>query len=224
MPAVLINGGDWMLNHRLVAPYAPLLAVLLGVSADRALASAPRVPRAVPLAALALLVVGTAFLPREHRWNPSPDAEIAEAEPCWQTLSAAAGPALLPSDAMAPDVLGLISYENPEVYSHDLLGLTDRHIALRGDYYVPQFGKTDVAYTYHEVRPDVVLTQTGPAFFGAMARVSGGTYDETYRTYEFTGLTACRPKVFVVAIREEHVPRILPAFSAFDPKPVEVPR
>jgi arabinofuranosyltransferase len=223
IPAVLVNGGDWMEHYRLLSVFAPLLAVLLGVAVDRLSARAvPMFPRPALLFLLALIVVCSTFF-FLYSWDLSPDADVAEADPCWQILSEEVKPALSPSDVMAPDVLGLISYENPDVYSHDPLGLTDRHVALHGDYYVPQFGKTDPVYTYHEVRPDLILYQIGLDPFRDLAAISGGTYDKRYVTYELTGLTTCQPKVFVVAISEEHVSRILPAMAELNPQPVRVP-
>jgi hypothetical protein len=223
IPAVLVNGGDWMGHYRLLSVFAPLLAVLLGVAVDRLTARAmPLVPRPALLALLALIVLCSSFF-LLYSWDLSPDADVAEAEPCWQILSKEVKPALLPSDVMAPDVLGLISYQNPEVYSHDPLGLADRHIALHGDYYIPQFGKMDLDYTYHQVQPDLILNQTGLEPLRNIAAISGGTYDKRYATYELTGLTACQPKGFVVAISEEHVSRILPALAELNPQPVRVP-
>ena len=229
VPAVLLNGGDWMLNHRLVAPYAPVLAVLLGVAADRAHEAASRIPRVVPLAALALLAAWSAFLPREHWWDPSPDAEVAKVMPCWEALGDAAGDGLRPGDVVAPEALGYFSYANPDVYSHDIWGLTDRHVALHGDYYLAQFGKGDAAYTYREIRPDLMVSQTGvTGYLHGMAHVAGPAYDEDYRTFllseELNEASSCQRWPFAVAVRQEDVSRILPAFSAFDPKPVEVPR
>ena len=106
----------------------------------------PLFPRPALLALLALIVVFSTFF-FLYSWDVSPDADVAEAEPCWQVLSEEVKPALLPSDVVAPEVLGVLSYENPDVYSHDIWGLTDRNIALYGDYYLPQFGKGDAMYT-----------------------------------------------------------------------------
>ena len=220
VPAVLINGGDWMPNYRLVAVYAPVLAVSLGVALS-ALGGLV-LGRSLRLGLALALVLWTAFLLRGHWWDPTPDVEVAGAEPCWQALSEELKPALSPSDVVAPWVLGLISYENPNVYFHDPLGLTNRRVALEGDSYSPGFGKKHYRYTYHRARPDLLLNQSGRDAFREMAAVSGGTYDERYATYELAGLTACHPKRYVVAIRREDVPRILPALAPFEPRPVEV--
>jgi len=56
-----------------------------------------------------------------------------------------------------------------------------------------------------------------------MANVSGGSYNEEYATYELTGLSACRPKTFVVAISKYNVSRILPALEELNPQRVQVP-
>jgi len=143
--------------YRLLAVFAPLLGVLLGIAVD-----------CLPirrLAAVAVPIVVCSFFFLHswttHSWTTPPDAKVAEAEPCWQTLSEKMKPALLPSDVVALDVVGVFPYKNPGVYVHDTLGLTDRHLAHNGSMYVPQMGKMDHAYTYYKMRPDVILRQFG---------------------------------------------------------------
>jgi hypothetical protein len=224
LAAILVNGGDWILYHRLLSVFAPVLAVSLGVGIAQL---APRLPgRATPAILLVLLGVWNAFVP--GGWDPTPDAEVTEAEPCWQVISEEVKPALLPSDVVALEVLGIFSYQNTEIYSHDLFGLTDRYVAQHGVYYFPQFGKAAPDYTYHDVQPNLILTQSvptqsGPTFLELMAAASGGKYNEDYRTYELTGLSGCQPpKNFTVAISKEHVSRILPALAELNPQPVQV--
>jgi arabinofuranosyltransferase len=235
IPAILVNGGDWMPHHRLLSVYAPLLAVLLGVATDRlttrragAGAQMPLFARPALLGLLTLIVVCSTFFflyswkSPPYSWKPSPNASVDEAELCWQELSEDLKPALSPADVIAPDVIGVISYENPEVYVHDRVGITDRYLALYGEGYIPTFGKSDRAYTYYEVQPDLILSQGGLTAFRDTAAISNGTYDERYATYELTGQTNCEPKVFVVAISQEHVSRILPALAELNPQRVQV--
>jgi arabinofuranosyltransferase len=223
MPAILINGGDWMRHYRLLSVFAPLLAVLLGVAVDRLTARAmPLFPQPALLALLVLIVVFSTFF-FLYSWELSPDADVAEAEPCQQVISEKVKPALLPSDVVVPEVLGVLSYENPDVYSHDIWGLTDRHIALYGDYYLPRFGKGDAAYTYYEIQPDLIVSQTGVTGLLKGIANTAPNYAEQYRTYELTGLSGCQDKTFVVAISEEQISRIIPALAELSPQPVQVP-
>jgi arabinofuranosyltransferase len=48
VPIVLANGGEWMPHHRLLAVYAPLLAVLSGVALDRVARGEGRTRRVLP--------------------------------------------------------------------------------------------------------------------------------------------------------------------------------
>jgi hypothetical protein len=225
VPAILVGGGDWMPNHRLLSVYAPLLALALGVTADRLLDSA-RLPRVALVALVALLAAWCAFWPRGLWWDPSPDAQVASAEPCWGSIAEAAKPALKPSeDVVALEVLGVFAYKNPDVYVLDVFGLTDRRIARQGTYYVPTFGKMDLGYTY-SLRPELVLTQIGPDFFGMMESTSSGAYGRNYDTYTLAppGATErCAGKEFTAGIRKDVAGRILPSFTPFSPKPVESP-
>lgn len=222
IPAILVNGGDWMDHYRLLSVFAPLLAVLSGTVVDRLTTRAmPLSPRPGLLVLLALIVVCSTFF-FLYTWDLSPDADVAEAEPCWQVLSDEVKPALLPSDVVAPEVLGILSYENPDVYSHDIWGLADRNIALYGDYYLPQFGKGDAAYTY-KIQPDLMVSQTGATGFLSGIANTAPNYAEQYRTYELADLSGCQPKTFVVAISEAQISRILPALVELNPQPVQVP-
>ena len=222
VPAVLINGGDWMPNFRLLSVYTPLLAVLLGVAVDRAVRASTQSSQPALLIALAFLVVLSAFLPQEHQWDPTPDANVTASEPCWQTLSEELKPVLLPSDVVAAEAIGILSYENPRVYVHDIFGLTDRHIALNGDFAVRQYGTLAPEYTYHEIQPDLILLHSGLHWATRLVHASAGTYEEEYRTYELAGLQGCPPKTFVISIREEHIPRILPALAELTPQSLKV--
>lgn len=69
LAAVLVNGGDWMPHHRLLAVYAPLLAITLGIAAERLTAYR----RPALLAAGAVLLVGaTALAWQEHVLSQGP--------------------------------------------------------------------------------------------------------------------------------------------------------
>ena len=231
VPVVLANGGDWMPHYRLLAVYAPLLAVLLGVAVDR-VATVARSPGVVPSRLKIkpgvglLLVTGCVFMLLKHQWNTTPGIDVENANPCWRALGGAVQPALLPTDKVSPEALGIFSYMNPNVYSHDLLGLTDRYVAAHGEIYVGTFGKAAPAYSYYGVRPDLIVVHSGFAYLSPMARVSNGTYDNDYSTYvspELGRSQDCPGRTFVVSIRKDSVARILPAFAELKPQPVTVP-
>ncbi len=141
-------------------------------------------------------------------------------------LGGAVQAALLPTDKVSPEALGIFSYANPNVYSHDLLGLTDRYVAARGETYVGTFGKAAPAYTYYGVRPDFIVVHSGFTYLSPMARVSNGAYNNDYSTYllpELSRSPDCPGRTFVVSIRKDSVARILPAFAELKPRPVTVP-
>jgi hypothetical protein len=83
---------------------------------------------------------------------------------------------------------GTFGYANPNVYVHDMMGLTDRHVTLHGTVYYRSIGKTDLAYTYDAVRPNLILVHSGYNLLSRMVRASDGEYNDTY------SLTRCRAR------------------------------
>ena len=75
---------------------------------------------------------------------------------------------------------GTFGYANPNVYVHDMMGLTDRHVTLHGTVYYRSIGKTDLAYTYDAVRPNLILVHSGYNLLSRMVRASDGEYNDTY--------------------------------------------
>lgn len=231
-PIVLANGGDWMPHYRLLAIYTPLLAVLLGMVVDRVV-TFPRSPGHLPswqttilrMGVGGLLVVGCVFMLLKHHWNTTPGINVRSGNPCWLKLSEAVQPTLLPTDKVSPEALGTFSYMNPNVYSHDLLGLTDRYVARYGKGYIRQYGKVAPAYTYHRIQPNLIVVHSGFARLSPMARASKGTYNNDYSTYLLSKLNSsdCPGQIFIVSIRKDSVARILPAFAELAPRPVTVP-
>jgi arabinofuranosyltransferase len=229
IPVVFANGGDWMDYYRLLSVYAPLLTVLLGLTLQRLAHSgvAARVGVGLLFAGGVIVMLST-----HEYWDITPDATIEKTDPCWQLLSDELGPALFPSDVVAPEVLGLFAYEHPDVYVHDLMGLTDREVVERSTIYVRLYGQSAPAYTYHKVRPDLVLVHSGFGFLTPMARVSKGTYKDHYSTYSLQDSlrdvrdeqSSCARRPFLASIRKQDVPRFLPAIAEFKPQRVTVPK
>ena len=112
------------------------------------------------------------------------------------------------------------------------MGLTDREVVERSTIYVRLYGQSAPAYTYHKVRPDLILVHSGFGFLTPMARVSKGTYKDHYSTYSLQGSlgdvrdeqSSCARRPFLASIRKQDVPRFLPAISEFKPQRVTVPK
>jgi hypothetical protein len=229
VPIVLANGGDWMPHHRLLAVYAPLLVILTGVALDR-VAHGGRTRRVLPPWLTTrrvglLLASGCALVLLGNQWEATPDVGDGTSERCYGALAAATRPVLLTTDEVGLEALGTFGYTNPNVYVHDMMGLTDRHVALHGSVYYRAIGKTDPAYTYGTVRPNVILVHSGFNLLSRMVRVSEKEYNDTYSTYSMTSpdLPPCSEHQYVVSIRKDSAARILPAFAKFEPRPVTVP-
>jgi hypothetical protein len=160
-----------------------------------------------------------------NQWEVTPDVGDGTSERCYRALAAAARPVLLPTDEVGLEALGTFGYTNPNVYVHDMMGLTDRHVALHGTVYYRAIGKTDPAYTYGTVRPNLILVHSGFNLLSRMVRVSEGEYNETYSTYSLSrpDSSPCWEHPFVVSIRKHSAAPILPAFAEFELRPVTVP-
>ncbi len=226
VPVVLANGGDWMPHYRLLAIYAPLLAVLLAVAmnhiATAAMIRHDRVRLMIQLGFGMLLIVSSVLVLYHNSWDVTP--YVIEEEPCMLEITDAARPALLPTDRITPEALGLMSYKLPDLYSHDHLGLTDSYIAHHGTVYVPRFGKSEPAYTYYTVRPELVIVHNGFGLLSTLARASNGTYNYDYSTYLLTAMApACEVNTYMISIRKDVDTRILPAFAQLEPQRVTVP-
>jgi hypothetical protein len=230
--AILLNGGDWMPNHRLIAPFAPLLAILLGIAVSR-VSEIGRLGR--PLS-VALVAVGAVWMLWPHNWEGGPDADIREADGCYEAIAVELAPALRPSDVIAPDALGLASYVDSHVYSHDKFGLTDPEIARHGPYYTPTLGKLDPLYTFYQISPTVYFAHGGAHDPRWVESLTDGEYTRRYATYrlrgmEHSGAPDCRSemaqythKKYIVSIRRgEDNRRLLSALDELEPKPMSIP-
>jgi arabinofuranosyltransferase len=245
IPTVLANGGDWMPNYRLLVIYAPLLAVLLGITADRiaAIRYSSRIPFPQPVilfVIVLLLLAGISVVLQSTKWDvtpdfvgwqdiqwdATPDLVVEKADPCHQELADRVRPALLPTDRVSPEVLGIFSYMLPNIYSHDFLGLTDSYVARYGTDYISKAGKIAPTYTYYTIQPNLILGHRGLDRLSRIARDSHGTYNENYRTYSLTKPPPhCVPGTqgVVISIRQDSAERIFPVFAELGPQPVIVP-
>jgi arabinofuranosyltransferase len=225
--AVLINGGDWMPNHRLLAAYAPLLAILLGIAVCRVSAMG----WSGRLLGVVLLTGGALIMLWQHNWERSPDAHVRQADACYAAITTRLAPALRASDVIVPEAIGLASYVRPEIYVHDKLGLTDREVATNGPYYIPTLGKLHPMYTFYEVRPTVYFTHGDADEARWVEHLTGGEYSRRYSTYRLLQMTPaeapdCQGEKtqYIVSVRKGGAEqRILPTLEPLKPRPLDIP-
>jgi hypothetical protein len=150
---VFVNNGDWMPDHRLLAPYIPLLVMAAGA----ALAAFRSGPSVSALLGVALLSLAPSRLERPAAGN------LVEHRPsdfhkklCSLGSDTYAAARLRGSPVVAVEVLGVFSYCAPLLPLRDLNGLTDREIALK-EPSSGTFGRKTSAATLERMRPDIVM-------------------------------------------------------------------
>jgi hypothetical protein len=238
VPVVLINGGDWMPHYRLLVTYAPVLAVLFGLSLEglvriastiipqvrllqwgTALLSAGGIAVLLQSSMLVHQAGGQGISIRRPQLQLDPQMVLCADH---QMIADRIRPALLPSDRVSAEALGIFGYALPGIYVHDMLGLTDHHIAHYGSGYHPRFGKSDLAYTYHAIRPTFILVQSSglEMFSSGLARASGGTFNDEYLVYELRGAPTegCAGGYMMVIVRKDSAARILPTLQDLAPQ------
>jgi hypothetical protein len=181
--AILVVGGDWMPFARLMSPYFFLFAVLgsLLVCAGRWRdGTAARAVVALCIAAASLafsssLLARPAWLSAPPSWGIAfrDGGEYRKAVP---TLAAC----LTTKDVVAAEKIGQIGYRLPGIAIHDILGLTDAHVARHATRYYPRFGKTDLAYTLTQVRPTLLLMNSGFAYLNSLDPDAKREFDADY--------------------------------------------
>jgi hypothetical protein len=211
---VLLNGGDWMPNSRLLMVYAPLLVGLLATALD-GLARATRLPDRRRFTALAMLValalsaVGElARTPFQVPTTATPGLPGLNA--CYGAVGARLATVLRADEAVTPEALGLVGYQLPGVYVHDALGLTDAWVARHGAYRA-QTGRVDYAYTYDKIHPAVVLIHQQDLSLADFASASAGRFQREYRAYSVAPPAPCHPynKGLQIAVRNDVSERVL---------------
>lgn len=128
----LVTGPDWMLGGRMVMPFVPLLAVVVGIGWCR-LAESSIGRLASPLVALtALAVVGSWFYQGKERseWREHTEMRArGYASGHMALANYLRGQAAKPGDTVAIMDIGLVGYLCDQQRILDITGLTDRHIA-----------------------------------------------------------------------------------------------
>jgi arabinofuranosyltransferase len=144
----LVTGGDWMPNSRLIAPYIPVLYLLVAValsSINSAIAL-----RAAIVVPLAMALVSPHGLPLQ---GGSGDA-------AWDGIGRSLEQTKLASRPVATTVLGRVGYWAPDVRFTDMSGLTEPAVARtpgKGGVY----GKLNLRYTLSR-NPAIVAVNFEP--------------------------------------------------------------
>ncbi|MBV8719646.1 MAG: hypothetical protein JOZ65_31625 [Chloroflexi bacterium] len=225
---LLVNGGDWVPNYRLLVHYTPVMSVLLAIGLSgliRRAAALGLTPRSLALGGAAVLVAGSGgFLLEHNTWRSTPDLESTPhiTFDCYGAIANAIKPALVPGDKVAPEALGEFSYILSDTYSHDMLGLTDSYLARYGTFYIPMFGKEDLTYTYTHIHPEVFIshTQDAKGSLAQFARAVGPEFDSEYSTFRFPSLEGCDR--ISMSVSRESADRIVPALQPLNPRLISV--
>jgi hypothetical protein len=125
-----------------------------------------------------------------------------------------------------------VSYTNPEGYSHDHWGLTDRKVARDDPHYRATFGKYHPLYTFHDIRPTIYVTHAGTGYAAWIEHLSGRDYNRRYRTYQLRGLlrnaTVSKTRdcegnsPYIISIRKSAAERIPTALEELKPRRARV--
>jgi arabinofuranosyltransferase len=215
VPVILLNGGDWMPHYRLLAIYAPVQGVLLGVMLEHVIRldgwRARRLRPVIVYGAILLLALGAASTLRNDDWTSPLSQRDKGWMTCYESLAYALQPTLIPGDRVTPEAIGIFSYILSDVYIHDMMGLTDAYLAHQGNIYQRWYGKSDYAYTYRQVAPNIFVFHSGFDHLSQFELASGGRYNDEYETYDLHTSPPCHP--MNISIRSDSVDRIVPALG-----------
>jgi arabinofuranosyltransferase len=192
------NGGDWMGNHRLLAQYGILYAILLIVLIGDNVLS---IIFAAAFVALPFLQTVNVFVNYQPEFFP----KYQENSNTYSEVSRRLAPVLNKTDVISAEAIGYISYrliDNPFI---DPLGLTNAYIAKHGDPRIP-YGKSDFQYLVETLQPSVMIWH----YPGHMKWVD----PTALARYEDYCLGSCDDwNGFLVMIRWDRVDDLAPAFS-----------
>lgn len=197
----IANGGDWVIQPRLLLPLVPAMAMAALPAIRRTWQWEGMGRSAAAIGAIAGAGISLLILPVSSMYG-RPDLGSVYQMPAYRLrftttsrddpygiFAARVGPLLKPGDVVAPERLGLFSYMVPNAYSHDYMGLTDRYVARHG-VWVRYMGRNDYRYTAETVRPAVYVWHSGLVHPQNTLRV-WPEFVQKYRIYrdEQTGLT-----------------------------------
>ena len=196
---VVTNGGDWTHHFRLLIPF--ILPLLVSMSAwlstvapanDQLKPWLPGV--SVLFLSLNMFHITPLIIASKSLQSPS----------CNRYIANSIRPYIQTNTTLSVEAIGQISYLYPTHYFHDFLGLTDRHIALHGNYFHPQYGKSDYRYTVDTIAPDIIITHSGDNHLRLMDYFSSGHFSSNYirTTLKAPGVCQREGKVIRIAIKK----------------------
>ncbi len=223
LPAVLVNGGDWMPHYRLLTVFAPVLAAPLAVCLSRAFEDwdTPGAARRRSAWILGLLTVGSVFMLSRSPWEASPGPRFTfhPITSCYQFMASRLKPHLASDDIAAAEAVGLFGWILDETTIHDPLGLTSAHHARHGDYHL-NWGKTDYDHL-HQVRPAVLVLHEGSVVTPEkIDRGTGGRFARDYSAWFVSQPPPCAPYRLIVYIDNERLERLRPALDGLTITPL----
>ena len=224
LPAVLVNGGDWMPHYRLLTVFAPVLAAPLAVCLSSAFEDwdTPGSARRRSAWVLAVLTVSAVFMLSRSPWQttPGPRFTFHPITSCYQFMATRLKPHLAPDDIAAAEAVGLFGWILDETTIHDPLGLTSAHHARHGEYHL-NWGKTDYDHL-HQVRPAVLVLHEGSVVTPEkIDRGTDGRFGRDYSAWFVSQQPPCAPYRLIVYIDNERLERLRPALAglAIEPLP-----
>ena len=223
LPAVLVNGGDWMPHYRLLTVFAPVLAAPLAVRLSSAFEDwdSPGAARRRSAWVLAALTVSAVFMLSRSPWQttPGPRFTFHPITSCYQFMASRLKPHLASDDMAAAEAVGLFGWILGETTIHDPLGLTSTHHARHGEYHL-NWGKTDYDHL-HQVRPAVLVLHEGSVVTPEkIDRGTGGRFARDYSAWFVSQQPPCAPYRLIVYIDNERLERLRPALAGLVIEPL----
>ena len=223
LPAVFVNGGDWMPHYRLLTVFAPVLAAPLAVCLSRAFEDwdTPGSARRRSAWVLALLTVSAVVMLSRSPWEatPGPRFTFHPITSCYQFMATRLKPHLASDDIAAAEAVGLFGWILDETTIHDPLGLTSAHHARHGEYHL-NWGKTDYDHL-HQVRPAVLVLHEGSVVTpGKIDRGTGGRFARDYSAWFVSQQPPCAPYRLIVYIDNDRLDRLRPALDGLTIEPL----
>ncbi len=248
LPAVLVNGGDWMPHYRLLMVFVPVLAAPLALCLSSAFETwgaprsgpgpprpgggglsnalddrdARRAARRRSIWMLAALTVSAVFMLSRSPWRttPGPRFTVHPITSCYQFMATRLKPHLAPDDIAAAEAVGLFGWILDETTIHDPLGLTSAHHARHGEYHL-NWGKTDYDHL-HQVRPAVLVLHEGSVVTPEkIDRATDGRFARDYSAWFVNQQPPCAPYRLIVSIDNERLERLRPALDGLAIEPLD---
>ena len=196
---VVTNGGDWTHHFRLLIAFILPILISMAVWLSTVDFAGDRIKTWLP--------VVSAFFLGLNMLHFAPliiGSESLHNTTCNRYIASSIRPYIQKNTTLSAEAIGQISYLYPSHYFHDFLGLTDRHIALHGNYFHPQYGKSDYRYTVDQIAPDIIITHSGDSQLKLMDYFSAGRFSKNYirTTLKAPGICQREGKVIRIAIKK----------------------